>query len=102
MRIVKRPRNKQVLKLVELFTIKFDNIQNEKICKCRFVVRGDLEKREEINLESQYASVASAEVTRLVLCLAATYGLKVSQADVVNAFLHSDLGREVYIELPLK
>jgi hypothetical protein len=37
---------------------------------------------------------------RLALAIAATKGWEVHQMDVKNAFLHSDLSEEIYMEQP--
>ena len=42
MKVVPRPKNAPVIPLLELFTVKYDNVLSEYIGKCRFVARGDL------------------------------------------------------------
>ena len=37
---------------------------------------------------------------RILLALASTYGWKLQQLDVENAFLHDDLEEEVFMDIP--
>ena len=100
MKLVKRPKDKQVLPILELYTQKFDNIKQKNIYKCRFVIRGDLERNNKHR--NTYAPVVGNEVSRVFFALCAQFGWNIRQCDVSAAFLYGSLDREIYIELPQK
>ena len=97
-KIVRKTKGIQILTPLELFVRKVDNITGESIYKCRFVARGDLEKKSK--LEKIYSPVAGIAVTRVFLALAAHHGWNVRQCDISSAFLYGELNREIYLELP--
>lgn len=95
MEVVKRsevPAGKQILPILELFTVKSDGRK-----KTRIVVRGDLQKRFPDDL---YAPTASAVAVRTVVGVAASFGLKLHQLDVKNAYLNGKIDEEIFLELP--
>ena len=100
MEVVDKPKNEQVIPILELFTRKVDSLTGENICKCRFVARGDLERSSDVR--DLYSPVASVEVTRLIVAISAYYKCKLRQADVTSAFLHGTLNGRIYVELPEK
>ena len=99
MKVVTRPCNQQVIPLAELFSEKNDNIKGN-IKKVRFVARGDLEKQEQV--KETYSPVISIDAIRIIIAVAAKFKCKLRQADVSAAFLHGDLRRKIYVELPQK
>lgn len=50
--------------------------------------------------ELDYSPVASNELVRLMLTLAATNKLLAYHFDVTIAFLHSNIDREIYVKAP--
>ena len=98
MKVVEKPKNAQVIPLLELFSRKHDNISGKNIFKCRFVARGDLEKTSEV--KNRYSPVASLEATHLFIALAAHFGCNIRQCDVSTAFLYGTLNRYIHLELP--
>ncbi|KAM4062471.1 reverse transcriptase (RNA-dependent DNA polymerase) [Hirsutella rhossiliensis] len=69
-------------------------------CKARICVRGDLQ--DEDDGRETYAATLAAKTFRIVMAIAARFGLDVRQFDVGNAFLYSDLKKDhpVYVRLP--
>ena len=47
-----------------------------------------------------FAPVLRKENLRLVLSLAAEYGIELFAMDIQTAFLHSEVDYEIYIEIP--
>ena len=85
MHVVNRPRDARVVKLRELFSVKFDNITKEWIFKVRIVARGDLEVDEEF----VYAPVANMPALRLFVVLSLEFGIDFRQLDISSAFLYA-------------
>ena len=100
MQITEKPKDKQVIPILELFSRKEDSLIRENIFKCRFVARGDLEQCDEIR--NLYSPVCSVEVTRVFVALCAHYKATLRQADVTSAFLYGKLNRRIFVELPEK
>ena len=96
MHVVNRPRDARVVKLRELFSVKFDNITKEWIFKVRIVARGDLEVDEEF----VYAPVANMPALRLFVVLSLEFGIDFRQLDISSAFLYGRLDHDIYVELP--
>ena len=53
-----------------------------------------------INYTETFALVAKINTVWVLLSLAANLGWPLQQFDVKNAFLHGELSKEVYMELP--
>ena len=99
MEIVQKPRDHQVLDLVELFSWKYYNLTQMTKAKVRFVVRGDQEILHEPKTEL-YSPVAELVSFRVLISLATTWNWHIAQADVSTAFLNASVDRDVYIRLP--
>ncbi|XP_066360835.1 uncharacterized protein [Miscanthus floridulus] len=67
--------------------------------KARLVAKGYTQKEGE-NLFDTYSSVARMTMIRVLLSLAASYGLLVHQMDVKTAFLNGELDEEIYMDQP--
>ena len=61
--IIDKPKNKEIIKLLELFVRKYDNIKNQWIAKVRFVARGDLQATD----KNFFSSVASQVALRIFI-----------------------------------
>ena len=97
MQVVPTPQGKEIIKILELFVVKYDNLENKHKAKVRFVARGDLVKDE----KRYYSPVASHVAMRLftIICV----GLKmipIQQLDISNAFIYGRLKENIYIQLP--
>jgi hypothetical protein len=86
----------QVLPLMWVFTYKFDEDRLLYKYKARLVVRGDLQE----DWGNTYAAMLAARVFRFLMALAAAFGLKAYQYDVLNAFLNATLNKPVYVQTP--
>jgi hypothetical protein len=67
--------------------------------KARLVAKG-FQQIHGIDYDETFAPIAKTDSIHLVLAIAATKGWEVHQMDVKNAFLHSDLSEEIYVEQP--
>ena len=77
-----------------VFTYKFDEDGLLYKYKARLVVRGDLQD----DWGDTYAATLAARVFRFLMALAAAFGLKAYQYDVLNAFLNAPLDQRVYVQ----
>ena len=57
-------------------------------------------QKEGIDYDEVFAPVVSITGIRLLLSIAVKNGLHLRKYDVSNAYLHSDLDKELYIEIP--
>jgi hypothetical protein len=64
--------------------------------KTRFVAKGYTQKEGEDYFDT-YSSVAHLMIIRVLLSLAASYGLLVHQMDVKTTFLYGELEKEIYM-----
>ena len=96
MEVVPRRRNAPVIPLLELFVVKYDNIADQFIGKCRFVARGALQPK----YGNFYAPVANTVSFRLFLALSTRYSAPIRQLDVSTAFLYGRLKEPIHLELP--
>jgi hypothetical protein len=64
--------------------------------KARLVVRGDLQHE----YRDTYAATLAARVFRLLIAIAAAFGLQAYQYNVLNAFLNAKLEKKVYVQTP--
>ncbi|RYP07632.1 hypothetical protein DL766_010211 [Monosporascus sp. MC13-8B] len=83
-----------ILPLMWVFTYKFNKHGVLQKFKARVVVRGDLQPRGDLNA---YASTLAGKFFRMLMAVAARFNLELRQLDAVNAFLHSDLDKLVYV-----
>jgi hypothetical protein len=67
--------------------------------KVRLVAKG-FQQVHGIDYDETFALVAKMDSIRLALSIVTTKGWEVHHMDVKNAFLHSDLSEEIYMEQP--
>jgi hypothetical protein len=67
--------------------------------KSRLVAKG-FQQVHGIDYDETFAPVAKMDFICLALAIVATKGWEVHQMDVKNAFLHSDISEEIYMEQP--
>ena len=96
MTVVNTPANVEIIKILELFVVKRDNISNNWKAKVRIVARGDLQQ----SFGDFYAPVASVVAFRLFITLSTLFPTTIRQLDVTSAFLYGRLSNPIYITLP--
>ena len=67
--------------------------------KARLIVKGYTQKEGDDFFDT-YSPVARIATIRVLLALAASYGLHVHQIDVKTTFLYGELEEEIYMEQP--
>ena len=95
--IVDLPPNRKALKTRWVYKIKTD--QNDQIIKykARQVVKG-FSQQYGIDYEETFANTCRLEVYKMLLYLAAYYNQEIVQQDFKNAFTHTNIDKELYIE----
>jgi hypothetical protein len=68
--------------------------------KARLVTKG-FQQVHGVDYDDTFAPIANMDSIRLALSIAVAKGWEVHQMDVKNAFLHSDLSEDIYMEEPL-
>ena len=93
------PKGTKILNPVTAYDIKY----NERGEICKFKSRVCLDgSRTTVHESETYEAIAGTGTIRLLLCLAARYGLGIAQTDVKNFFLQAALpeGKEYYARIP--
>ena len=67
--------------------------------KARLVDQG-FKQREGIDYQKTFSSVAQMRTFRLLVALAVQYDLRITQYDIGNAFVQSDIDTELYMTFP--
>ena len=93
------PKGTRVLKPVTAYDIKYNGRGEIEKFKSRVCLDGS---RTTVDSTETYEAIASTGTIRLLLCLAARYGLGIAQTDVKNFFLQAVLPKEkeYYAEIP--
>jgi len=82
-----------------VFTVKYKADGTLERHKTRLVAKGYTQTNGIEYLET-FAPIAKVNIVRILLPLATIYGRSLSQFNVTNAFLHSSLDEEIYMEVP--
>lgn len=93
------PPGKNVVGCKWVFTIKYNLDGTVERYKSRFVAQG-FTQQEGLDYLDTFSPVAKLTSVKLLLSLVAAKGYKLTQMDVLNAFLHGDLEEEIYMILP--
>ena len=88
------PPGKQALPSHFIFTVKRDGR-----FKARLVAGGHRQQYG-LDFDETYASVCTFRTMRMVLAIAARWGLTLRQFDIRTAYLNAELGEEVYMHAP--
>src|ERR1700733_13405567 len=97
--IVPRPKNRQIVSNKFAFKHKKNEMARIIRLKPRLVARG-FSQIYGIDYLDTYAPVVKLASIRILLAIAAIYGLEIHQMDVVTAFLAGELEEEIYMEQP--
>lgn len=97
--IVQKPPNQNVVGSRLVLTNKYRPDGSIERRKARIVAKGYSQKFG-IDYNQTFAPVARMESIRLMLALAAEFGMKVRQFDVVTAYLNGILEEKVFMEVP--
>ena len=97
--VVSLPPGKNVVGCKWVFTIKYRADGTIERRKSRLVAKS-YTQQEGVNYTYTFSPVAKLAYVKLLLGLAAVKGLELTHMDVSNAFLHSDLDKEIYMSLP--
>lgn len=93
------PKGAKILKPVTVYKTKYNTRGEIERFKCRVCLDGS---RTKVPESETFEQICGFGIFRLLLCLAARYGLDVVQTDVRNFFLQARLakGQEYYAEIP--
>ena len=93
------PPHAKVLRTVTAWDIKYNHRGEIEKFKSRVCLDGS---RTTVCSSETYENIAGTSTIRMLLCLAARYGLNIAQTDVKNFFLQAAMpeGKEYYAEIP--
>ena len=97
--LVELPEDKHVVGCKWVYSIKYNEKGEVERYKARLVAKGYTQTYG-IDFQETFSPVAKLNTIRVILSLAANFDWPLHQFDVKNAFLHSDLEEEIYMEIP--
>ena len=97
--LVPRPKNRQIVTNKIILKHKKNEMGQITRLKARLVARR-FSQIYGVDYLDTYAPVVKLASIRILLAIAAIYGLEIHQMDVVTAFLAGDLEEEIYMEQP--
>ncbi len=98
-KLVKRPLDQSVVSCKWVFLVKYGTDGRPERFKARLVARG-FTQQFGIDYEDTFAPVIRFESLRVLFALAAREKMLIHIMDAQNAYLNSDLDKEIYMEVP--
>lgn len=93
-----RALGRQILDCMWVYVYKFDKHGRFQKCKARLVVRGDQQAKSQT--QETYAATLAGRSFRSLIAIAARFDLEMIQYDVVNAFVHAPIDKDVFMRMP--
>ena len=97
--IVERLKGKSIVDCKWIFKLKYKADGFLKRHKARWVAKGYTQTYG-VDYQETFAPVAKMNTVIILMLMVAHYNWKLLQYDVKNAFLHSDLDEEIYMNIP--
>ena len=94
------PAGAKVMATQHVYRVKLDASGQPASCKARLVARGD-HQRPGIDFEDTFAPTAAFASIKIVLALVTHCDLELGQLDVTSAYLHADIDRPLYLQVPV-
>ena len=82
-----------------LDTKEVKKVRNDNSLKIRLTARGFMQ-RQNADYYETYSAVATPATIRLIVVIAASFGLELMTADVEQAYLQADMKEDIYLEIP--
>src|SRR5436190_202810 len=90
---------KRTIGCKSVYTVKQTPEKKVDMYKARLVAK-EYSQTYGINYDETFTLVAKMSMVRMLVSCAANFGWPLHQLDAKNAFLHRDLQKEVYMEMP--
>ncbi len=92
------PESAEVLELLLLLSRKYDANGNLTRYKARIVLRGD--QQNDCDFDETSSPVLGKIGLKLILALAVQFSLQLKKGDVLNAYLHAKMDKDIYCQIP--
>ncbi|RDX63925.1 hypothetical protein CR513_57579, partial [Mucuna pruriens] len=93
------PKDKRVVRCKWVYKLKYKTTRKTKKYKVGLGAKGYTQIEEE-DFNETFVPMVKMTIIRCLLSIAIAKGWELHQMDVSNAFLHEELDREVYMEVP--
>ena len=93
------PTNRDVITCRWVYDVKRDGDNNITVFKARLTAHG-FKQKEGLDYNETFSAVAQMKSFRIICALARLKGMKTTQVDISNAFLHGVLEEEIYMAYP--